>query len=154
MPTPKVSVIVPVYNPGEYVHRCVKSLLGQTLTAAHYEVIFIDDGCTDGSAAHLDSLATSHRQVRVIHQENSEWPGRPRNVGLVAAQGDYAFFCDADDWLATNALESLYEHAVGHWPPTWGSKGGSCFGSAVQHRRRRGAGQHGQAELPGIFHRP
>jgi glycosyltransferase involved in cell wall biosynthesis len=116
MPPPKVSVVVPVYNPGDYLHQCVKSLLGQTMPAAQYEVIFVDDGSTDGSAAHLDSLAASHSQVRVLHQENSEWPGRPRNVGLAAALGDYVFFCDADDWLAANALESLYGHAV-----EWGS---------------------------------
>jgi glycosyltransferase involved in cell wall biosynthesis len=94
----------------------VTSLLGQTMPAARYEVIFVDDGSTDGSGDYLDSLAASHRQVRVIHQENSEWPGRPRNVGLAAAAGDYVFFCDADDWLAANALERLYEHAV-----DWGS---------------------------------
>ena len=116
VPTPGVSVVVPVYNPGEYLDKCVKSILGQTMPAARYEVIFVDDGSTDGSADHLDSLAASHRHVRVIHQENSEWPGRPRNVGLVAAAGDYVFFCDADDWLAANALERLYEHAV-----EWGS---------------------------------
>ena len=112
MPTPKVSVVVPVYNPGQYLHRCVKSLLGQTIPAAQYETIFVDDGSTDGSAAYLDSVARSHLCVRVIHQENSGWPGGPRNVGLAGAMGDYVFFCDADDWLAGNALERLYGHAV------------------------------------------
>jgi hypothetical protein len=86
------------------------------MSAAQYEVIFVDDGSTDRSAARLDALAASHENVRVIHQENSGWPGRPRNVGMAAAQGDYVFFCDADDWLAANALESLYGHAV-----EWGS---------------------------------
>ena len=116
MPRSGVSVVVPVYNPGEYLHRCVESLLGQTMPAAQYEVIFVDDGSTDGSEALLDSLAASHSQARVIHQENSGWPGRPRNVGMAAARGDYIFFCDHDDWLAANALANLYGHAV-----EWGS---------------------------------
>jgi hypothetical protein len=116
MPRSGVSVVVPVYNPGEYFHRCVKSLLGQTMPTTHLEVIFVDDGSTDDSAAQLDALAASNGHVRVIHQENSLWPGRPRNVGMAAAQRDYVFFCDADDWLAANALESLHGHAV-----EWGS---------------------------------
>jgi glycosyltransferase involved in cell wall biosynthesis len=116
MPRSGVSVVVPVYNPGKYLHRCVKSLLGQTMPASQYEVIFVDDGSTDGSAAQLDALAPRHENVRVIHQENSGWPGRPRNVGMAAARGDYLFFCDHDDWLAVSALANLYRHAV-----EWGS---------------------------------
>jgi poly(ribitol-phosphate) beta-N-acetylglucosaminyltransferase len=109
---PEVSVVVPVYNPGEYLRRCVASLVDQTASTAGYEVIFVDDGSTDGSGAFLDSVAASRPHLRVIHQQNSQWPGRPRNVGLAAARGQYVFFCDADDWLATNAVERLYGHAV------------------------------------------
>jgi glycosyltransferase involved in cell wall biosynthesis len=116
MPRSGVSVVVPVYNPGEYLHECVKSLLGQTIPESLYEVIFVDDGSTDGSAARLDAYAASHENLRVIHQENSGWPGRPRNVGMAAARGDYVFFCDHDDWLAASALANLYRHAV-----EWGS---------------------------------
>src|SRR4051812_3421389 len=110
----KVSVVVPVYNPGRYLHRCAESLLGQTLPADEYEVLFVDDGSTDDSPRYLDHLAAQHPQVRVIHQENSGWPGKPRNVGLAAATGTYVFFCDADDWLAPDALADLYQFAVSH----------------------------------------
>jgi poly(ribitol-phosphate) beta-N-acetylglucosaminyltransferase len=116
MPQSGVSVVVPVYNPGEYLHQCVESLLGQTIPESLYEVIFVDDGSTDGSAALLDAFAATHENVRVIHQENSGWPGRPRNVGMAAARGDYVFFCDHDDWLAASALANLYRQAV-----EWGS---------------------------------
>lgn len=108
----KVSVIVPVYNPGRHLRRCLDSLVGQSLPIEHYEVIFVDDGSTDGTAVALDAAASDHPQVRVIHQPNSGWPGQPRNRGLDAAGGDYVFFCDDDDWLAAEALEVLHRFAV------------------------------------------
>ena len=108
----KVSVIVPVYNPGPYLKRCVDSVLGQSLPKTEYEVIFIDDGSTDGSPARLDELAAGHPTIRVIHQENSGWPGQPRNVGIAAARGEYVFFLDHDDALGLEALERLYDFAI------------------------------------------
>ncbi len=74
-------------------------------------MIFVDDGSTDDSPQYLDSVAADHSQLRVIHQENSGWPGQPRNVGIDAAQGEYVFFCDNDDWLGKQALERLYDFA-------------------------------------------
>jgi poly(ribitol-phosphate) beta-N-acetylglucosaminyltransferase len=108
----KVSVVVPVYNPGRHLRRCLDSLVGQTLPIEAYEVIFVDDGSTDGTAVALDEAAGDHPQIRVIHQPNSGWPGQPRNRGLDAARGDYVFFCDGDDWLAAEALEVLHRFAV------------------------------------------
>jgi glycosyltransferase involved in cell wall biosynthesis len=112
MDRPLVSVVVPVYNPGPYLDACVESLLGQTLPADRLELIFVDDGSTDGSAARLDALAAEHAHLRVEHIPNSGWPGRPRNVGLDLATGDYVFFADNDDWLARDALERLHATAV------------------------------------------
>jgi poly(ribitol-phosphate) beta-N-acetylglucosaminyltransferase len=108
----KVSVVVPVYNPGPDLGRCLDSLTGQTMPAAEYEIIAIDDGSTDESPALLDRAAGSTAQLRVYHQSNSGWPGQPRNRGLTEARGDYVFFCDADDWLAPQALERLHAFAV------------------------------------------
>jgi glycosyltransferase involved in cell wall biosynthesis len=109
---PKVSVIVPVFDPGSDIDDLIASLLGQTLPAAELELIFVDDGSTDGTPARLDALADQHRHVRVQHIPNSGWPGRPRNVGLDMAGGDYVFFADNDDWLERDGLERLYETAV------------------------------------------
>jgi len=108
----KVSVVVPVYNPGRHLRRCLDSLIGQSLPAAEFEVIFVDDGSTDGTAARLDEAAAHHSNVRVFHQPNSGWPGQPRNRGLDAARGAYVLFCDDDDWLAPDALEVLHRFAV------------------------------------------
>ncbi|MFJ5773584.1 glycosyltransferase [Streptomyces sp. NPDC093094] len=107
----KVSVVVPVYNAGAYVESCAPSLVGQSLGPQSYEVVYVDDGSTDDSLRRLERLAARHPHVRVLTQENSGWPGRPRNVGVRAARGEYVQFVDQDDELTPQALESLYRLA-------------------------------------------
>ena len=111
MPT-KVSVIIPVYNPGKYIKPCIDSLLRQTLPSDEFEVLFVDDGSTDESPAELDALAEEHPHFRVIHIPNSGWPGKPRNIGVGEAAGEYVQFVDQDDYLASDALRRMYE--MGH----------------------------------------
>jgi glycosyltransferase involved in cell wall biosynthesis len=107
----KVSVIVPVYNPGPYIEPCVRSILEQSLGVDEVEGILVDDGSTDETPARLDAFAAQHSNLRVIHQENSGWPGKPRNVGIDAARGEYLFFLDNDDTLAPEAMERMYAMA-------------------------------------------
>ena len=109
---PKVSVIVPVFDPGSDIDDCIASLLGQSLPAGSYEAIFVDDGSTDETPARLDALAAAHEHVHVEHIPNSGWPGRPRNIGIDMARGNYIYFVDNDDWLEPEALERLYAMAV------------------------------------------
>src|SRR4051812_11043610 len=109
---PKVTVIVPVYNPGADIDDCIESLLDQTLSPDELELIFVDDGSTDGTPARLDALAAAHRNVRVQHIPNSGWPGKPRNVGLDLATGDYVFFVDNDDRVERDGLERAHAMAV------------------------------------------
>ncbi|MER7838863.1 glycosyltransferase family 2 protein [Streptomyces sp. NPDC096040] len=111
MPRVKVSVIVPVYNTGKYVDECAPSLLGQSLPADEYEVIYVDDGSTDDTLARLEKIAAAHPNVQVHTQANSGWPGAPRNLGMRHARGEYVQFVDHDDTLGPEALERLYDHA-------------------------------------------
>ena len=105
-----MTVIVPVYNPGPYIEQLVDSLLGQTLDGI--ELVLVDDGSTDGTAERLDALALQHDHIKVAHIPNSGWPGRPRNVGLDMATGEFVFFADNDDWLEPEALERMYGMAL------------------------------------------
>ncbi|MFE9723480.1 glycosyltransferase family 2 protein [Streptomyces sp. NPDC005794] len=108
----KVSVVIPVYNPGEYIEDCISSLLRQTLPDTEYEAIFVDDGSTDATPARLDELAAAHPNMHVIHQESSGWSGKPRNVGTAAAKGEFVMYVDNDDWLGDEALERMYHYGV------------------------------------------
>ncbi|MEV0091508.1 glycosyltransferase [Streptomyces sp. NPDC050738] len=108
----KVSVVIPVYNPGEYIEDCIASLLRQSLPDDEYEAIFVNDGSTDGTPARLDALAAEHPHMQVIHQEPSGWSGKPRNVGIAAAKGEFVMFVDNDDWLGDEALERMYAYGV------------------------------------------
>ncbi|CAL9341113.1 glycosyltransferase family 2 protein [Streptomyces sp. enrichment culture] len=110
----KVSVIVPVYNPGRYIEDCISSLQRQSLPDEEYEAIFVDDGSTDGTPDRLDRLAAEDPRMRVIHQENSGWSGKPRNVGIAAARGEFVMFVDNDDYLGDEALERMYAYGVAH----------------------------------------
>ncbi|MFI5757137.1 glycosyltransferase family 2 protein [Streptomyces sp. NPDC051569] len=105
----KVSVVIPVYNPGKYLDPCIDSLVAQTLPATDFEVLFVDDGSTDDTPARLDKLALEHPHFRVIHIPNSGWPGKPRNIGVAEAKGTYVQFLDQDDHLASDALRRLCE---------------------------------------------
>jgi glycosyltransferase involved in cell wall biosynthesis len=104
----KVSVIVPVYNPGAYLERCLESLSRQSLPPAEVELIFVDDGSTDDTPQRLARYAEEHPQARVITIPNSGWPGKPRNVGTDAAAGEYVMFVDQDDELEPEALERMH----------------------------------------------
>lgn len=108
----KISVVVAVYNPGDHLQALVDSLVRQTMPCDEFEVVFVDDGSTDGSGQRLDELGAQHSNFRVIHIPNSGWPGRPRNVGMAAATGEFILIADHDDWLGDEALERLYGCAM------------------------------------------
>ena len=77
----RVTVVVPVYNPGPHIEGLLESLLGQSLPAGEYELLFVDDGSTDGTPERLAALARVRPNVRLERIPRSGWPGRPRNVG-------------------------------------------------------------------------
>ena len=91
-----ISVIIPVYNTRQYLSACLDSLLAQTY--ADLELLFIDDGSTDGSSELLDSFAEKDSRIRVIHQENGGVCAA-RNRGIAEARGAWLSFIDSDDTL-------------------------------------------------------
>ncbi|MFG2057663.1 glycosyltransferase family 2 protein [Micromonospora sp. NPDC048930] len=111
---PKVSVVVPTHDCGPHIDRLIASLERQSLPAGEFEVIFVDDGSTDGTPQRLDDLAATRPHFHVVHLANSGWPSRPRNVGVERARGEYVFFADDDDWFADEALERLHACARAH----------------------------------------
>lgn len=105
---PLISVIIPVYNVGNYLSPCLDSLLAQTYP--NMEVLLVDDGSTDGSASICDRYAASDCRFTVFHQEkNHGRAGLVRNIGMENAAGEYIAFVDADDRVAPDYLEKLYQ---------------------------------------------
>ncbi|WP_405014360.1 glycosyltransferase family 2 protein [Kitasatospora sp. NBC_01539] len=110
--TVRVSVIVPVYNCGSGYWPALESLRAQTMARSDFEVIFVDDGSTDSTVQSLRGDTAFDRWIRIVETEHTGGPGRPRNLGVDAAQGEFVFFLDDDDHLAPEALERMYAQAV------------------------------------------
>ena len=106
-----MSVIIPVYNAEKYLRGCMDSVLSQTLR--ELELICVDDGSTDGSAAILEEYAEKDSRVRVLRQEN-KGAGAARNLGIGAARGEYVAFIDADDWAEKGYCSELVQCADEH----------------------------------------
>ena len=101
----KVSVILPIYNVGQYLTQCLNSLISQTLY--DIEIICVNDGSTDNCYDILEEYKQKDGRIKVIHKEN-EGTGIARNTGLKAATGECIAFVDPDDWVKDNMLERLY----------------------------------------------
>ena len=97
MPSPLISVIVPVYRCADTLERCVQSVLAQDF--ADWELILVDDGSPDQSGALCDAFAARDSRITALHQKNGG-ASAARNAGLNAAQGTYIDFLDSDDLLA------------------------------------------------------
>ena len=104
----KVSVIMPIYNAGEYLSRAIGDVLSQTLS--DIELICIDDGSTDDSFDILEDLHQKDERITLISEKNFG-PSVARNKGLSHASGKYIMFLDADDMFEPMLIESLYRIA-------------------------------------------
>ena len=98
------SIIVPVYNAGDYLAECVASVCRDK--NRDWELILVNDGSTDGSGKLCQELAAKDSRIWVIHQQNMG-PGGARNTGLHQARGEYIWFVDSDDGIVPGALELL-----------------------------------------------
>ena len=106
--TPKISVIVPVYKVEKYIERCLESIRTQEFSG--FEVIMIDDGTPDNSAAIAEDFARRDSRFCLYRQPNSG-VGAVRNRGIMLAKGEYIAFVDSDDAIARNHLSVLYSAA-------------------------------------------
>lgn len=101
-----ITVVVPVYNMGHLLHRAIDCLLAQTYQS--FEILIINDGSTDGSAAVCNDCAKKDGRIRVIHKENGGLSSA-RNCGIENAKGQYIIFPDPDDWVEVNYLQELMD---------------------------------------------
>src|SRR5205085_2446307 len=121
-PMPRVSVVVPIYNVEHYLEECLESLAAQTFQ--DLEVVMVDDGSTDGSAAIAEAFAARDPRFKLMTRPNGGLSAA-RNTGLEAATGEFLAFVDSDDVVAPDAYEKLVATL---------DKTGSDFAAGNAHR--------------------
>ena len=105
--TPKVSVIVPMFNSERYIDKCLTSILDQTFT--ELEIIVVDDFSTDSGAAIVDELQCSDPRLRLVRHESNIGSSGARNTGIGLAAAAYIAFVDSDDYIDREMIKTLYE---------------------------------------------
>lgn len=123
---PVLSVVVPVYDVEDYLVECLDSVLAQTLQ--RIQVILVDDGSTDGSAAIMAEYAHRDRRITVLRQANAGL-GAARNAGIAAARAPNLTFLDADDTVPPDAYQQMVRTL---------SRTGSDFAIGAVRRVRHG----------------
>ena len=99
----KVSVIMPAYNREVYIRESIESVLAQSFT--EFELIIVDDGSTDSTAAIVNSYTDS--RIRLFRQEH-RGASVARNLGIEEARGQFIAFLDSDDLYYPDCLETLF----------------------------------------------
>lgn len=102
---PIISVIIPMYNAGRYVEKCLQSIISQTYK--NIEIIIVNDGSTDNSQSICEAYAKQDNRIKLINTEN-RGAGSARNTGLEIAKGSYVSFIDSDDYICEDYYERLY----------------------------------------------
>ena len=106
-----ITVILPVYNTGDFLPRCLDSLLGQTFR--DFDVFCVDDGSTDGSGKILDEYSEKDSRIKVVHLQKNHGVPYGRNLALDSVSGsEYVYFMDSDDWIDPDYLEAMYAAAL------------------------------------------
>lgn len=100
MSTPKLSVIVPVYNSEKYIERCLNSIINQSYK--NIEIIVVDDCSTDKTSSIIQNLFIYDNRLVYIKLEKNVGVGNARNIGVENATGKYIGFVDSDDWVDSN----------------------------------------------------
>lgn len=106
-----VSVVIPMYNVGNYIEKCLTSVRNQTYP--NVEIICVNDGSTDNTLSLVEKCAGEDERVVILNQPNGGLSSA-RNAGMDVAKGEYVYFLDSDDWLEEDALESLVNCARGN----------------------------------------
>lgn len=104
---PKLTIILPVYNGAEFLEKCINSILANTFK--DFELIIVNDGSTDGTAAICDKFSNQDKRVIVCHNSN-HGVSYSRNYGIERANGEWVGFVDADDWIAPDAFQTITDN--------------------------------------------
>ncbi|KAL6608568.1 nucleotide-diphospho-sugar transferase [Neocallimastix sp. 'constans'] len=105
-----LSIVVPVFNTGPYLDRCINSILNQTFK--DYELIFIDDASTDNSLQILENYRKTDNRIKLIQFNINKGVSTARNAGMDIAEGDFIGFIDSDDFIDKRFYENLIANST------------------------------------------
>ena len=105
----KISIIIPVYNTGKHIEKCLNSILNQTKNI-DLEVIIINDGSTDNSEDLITRYIQEHNFNIKYYSKENEGVAQTRNFGIEKADSEYIMFLDSDDYIIENTLEILEKY--------------------------------------------
>lgn len=109
--SPKISIIIPLYNVEEYILECLQSVVSQTYKGS-IECIIVDDKGTDNSLVLAEQFIASYTGIvnfKIVHHTRNRGLSAARNTGVENATGDYIYFLDSDDYISDNCIEILCE---------------------------------------------
>ena len=106
----KISVIVPVYNTGKYLKRCLESIIDQNFE--EMEIIIVNDCSTDNSLEIINYYMKQDNRIILINKEKNEGISVVRNSAIKIAKGKYIFQIDSDDWVEQNYFRDMYDKAI------------------------------------------
>jgi len=102
-----VSVIIPYFKKKEFIFSCIDSVLKQTYQ--NFEIILVDDECSDDSKLTLKEIKNKDSRIKVINNRNNLGPGFSRNIGIKRSKGEFLAFIDADDeWSKSKLKYQIY----------------------------------------------
>ena len=107
---PKVSICIPVYNVEKYIEECLETIVNQTYT--NIEIIVVNDCTPDRSMDVVRKYAAKDDRIKILNHNENKGLMRARETGYKAATGDYITFCDSDDKMPLNSIETLLKSAL------------------------------------------
>lgn len=110
--TPKVSVIIPVYNNADYLKNCIDSAVAQTYP--NIEVVIVDDCSPDPRVQEILSTYAGNSRVKLFQNEKNTGICGATNEAMIRSTGEWFAFLDCDDWLAENAIQTVMEKIAGN----------------------------------------
>lgn len=108
----RMSIVLPVYGVERYIQKCAISIFSQ-LNMREVECIFVNDATKDNSMTILREVMSNYPsiqdKIRIIEHEQNHGLAAARLTGLLAAKGDYVWFVDSDDWIESNAVDTILQ---------------------------------------------
>jgi len=107
---PKISILVPVFNTEQYLHKCLDSILNQSYK--NIEVVCVNDCSCDNSLSILTEYAKKDGRIIIIDKHINEGLPQARKTAFINSTGEYILPVDSDDWIEDNMVERLYSCLV------------------------------------------